>query len=159
MTPMRARRSRSHWIAAPLIATAIAIAFALFSGRALFLAMAQSPDEPPVPPGTVDKPSATVQMTGALLFQPETVAVRQGDSVLWHNDSPIQHTVTDDPRHAIPGVVFALPAGAEPFDSREVDPGRDFEQRFDVPGTYRYACVHHGVGGMVGVVQVAPRPQ
>jgi plastocyanin len=117
----------------------------------------QAPDEPPVPPDVSDQPKATVLMTNDLRFEPQTVTIHQGDNILWRNRSRIAHTVTDTPDKPVPGVDYGLPPGAEWFDSGEVEPSASFGHRFDIPGVYHYACIDHGVGGMVGVVRVLPR--
>ncbi len=104
--------------------------------------------------GTSD--TAVVAMDNRLRFLPDTVRVRAGAVVRWENASDIIHTVTADPAAAAdPGKVL-LPAGAVPFDSGDLLPGRAFTHRFQVPGTYRYVCLPHEMAGMTGVVVVEP---
>jgi plastocyanin len=61
-------------------------------------------------------------------FDPPTLDVRAGDTVVWRNTGTVQHTVTAD---------------SATFDSGLLDPGRTFEFRFDRPGVYAYHCTPH----------------
>lgn len=103
-----------------------------------------------------DTVAAVVGMTNRLLFTPDTVRIRVGQSVRWENTSDLDHTVTADPSRATRAGSVELPQGAAPFDSGNLQPGAAFTRRFDVPGTYRYFCVPHEVAGMVGTVVVVP---
>src|SRR5690606_35600387 len=59
-----------------------------------------------------------------------------------------------DPSKAVSADNVEQPAGAEPFDSGNIDRRRTWSHTFTVPGTYRYVCVPHELAGMVGVVVV-----
>ncbi|MBR9990701.1 MAG: hypothetical protein KFH98_13155 [Gemmatimonadetes bacterium] len=100
--------------------------------------------------------AADVTMTDRLLFAPDTVVIRVGSAVRWTNTSVLPHTVTADPDKVVRGANVQLPAGADPFDSGNMDPGAVYVHRFTVPGTYRYVCVPHELAGMIGVVLVQP---
>jgi plastocyanin len=67
-------------------------------------------------------------------YNPPRVVVLTGDTVGWHNSSPInQHTVTT--------------AG---FDSGPIVPGGGYFHDFTAPGTYTYTCtIHPGMFGEV----------
>jgi plastocyanin len=133
------------------------LAAVLVTAAALTAPAATGQDAHPVPPEAAHTPVVTVTLTNQLRFEPQSVTVHAGDYVLWRNQSRERHSVTDDPRQAIPGALTELPPGVDPFDSGHIDPGSTFGHTFDAPGTYKYACIHHGIGGMVGVVKVEPR--
>jgi plastocyanin len=52
----------------------------------------------------------------------------------------------------------AMPAGAQPFNSGKIKPGGSFEQKFSIPGTYKYVCEPHEEMDMKGQVIVKPMP-
>jgi plastocyanin len=81
---------------------------------------------------TVDIPSIS--------FDPEEVTVKAGGTVSWTNSDDIPHTVT---KEGGPGA---------DFDSGDLEPGAEFEQTFDEPGTVDYVCtIHPGQAGTVVV--------
>lgn len=106
------------------------------------------------------EPAAVVAMTNQLTYTPKKVTVKVGDTVEWRNSSLLVHTVTADPEVAAMQKDVALPKGAEPFDSGNIDPEGTFRHTFEVPGTYRYFCIPHEGAGMVGevVVKAADKP-
>ncbi len=71
-----------------------------------------------------------------LKYQPETLRVRRGDTVLWVNDDPMPHTVT----------------AAGHFDSRSIDAGKSWRYVARRAGTYPYVCTLHS--NMRGSLQV-----
>lgn len=99
-------------------------------------------------------PAVEIEMTNRLLFSPDTVRIRAGETVLWRNTSALPHTVTADPTKVARAGNVILPAGAAPFDSGMMDAGDTFSHTFTVPGTYRYVCVPHELANMIGVVIV-----
>jgi plastocyanin len=106
-------------------------------------------------PFVVAQSPATVRMTGDKSFEPKTITVKPGDTVVWKNVSDMIHTVTDVPTQAITKGDAALPPNAKEFDSGLIQPGKDYSYTFTVPGTYKYFCVPHETAGMVGTVVVA----
>jgi plastocyanin len=109
--------------------------------------------------GAVPSPSAvtggsTVDMNNELRFDPPVLTVPRGTTVTWLNTSSIQHTVTDDASKAQNKADAALPAGAEPWDSGNIDPGGRYQHTFDVAGTYKYFCIPHETAGMLGTIVV-----
>lgn len=104
-------------------------------------------------------PAVKVTMNNHLTFDPHLVTVEIGDSVLFVNDSDLVHSVTAHPDHATLEDSYRLPEGAEPFHSGFLDPGDEFEHRFDVPGVYKYFCVRHeSAPAAEGWVRVVPAP-
>jgi plastocyanin len=61
-------------------------------------------------------------------FEPGTVSVPVGATVTWTNTGSRPHTVTADDGS---------------FDSGRLDPGEQFSQTFDQPGTFSYHCGFH----------------
>ncbi len=70
----------------------------------------------------------TVKITG-MRFEPATVTVAPGDTVVWVNDDPFQHTVTS--------------SGAGRFDSHAIEPGAKWRYEAKTPGRYPYVCTFH----------------
>jgi len=101
-----------------------------------------------------DAPAAVVHMTPQNKFVPATVTIKAGQSVKWVNDDAATHTVTTDPSQVANEDDVQIPSGAKPFNSNSVDKGKSFEQKFDIPGTYQYACAPHEGDKMVGKVIV-----
>lgn len=105
-----------------------------------------------------DAPGGTViTMSDDLRFQPSTVRVRVGETVVWENPTQLVHTVTADPERAVRPESVSLPEGAATFDSGNLRPGESYRRSFDVPGEYVYFCVPHELAGMVGRIVVTPR--
>jgi plastocyanin len=100
------------------------------------------------------QPAAVVDMTDSLKFEPRTVEIKQGSTVLWKNASNLVHTVTADPELANNKSNVQLPQGAETFHSGDIAPGEEYRHTFNVPGRYRYFCVPHEAAGMIGEVIV-----
>jgi len=97
-------------------------------------------------------------------FDPDTVTVGPGDTVVWKNTSSHAHTVTAY-EDAVPEAAdFFASGGFETQDAAEqgwVDgtegafyEGETFEHTFEVAGEYNYFCIPHEASGMVGVVEV-----
>lgn len=106
--------------------------------------------------GPPDKDAAAVvELTSTLAFRPETVTIRQGQTVEWRNQSLLTHTVTNKAGKAADPTDVSMPAGAQHF-SAEVPSGQVFRHAFTVPGTYRYVCLPHESLGMRGTVIVEP---
>ena len=61
-------------------------------------------------------------------FEPGTVSVPVGATITWTNTGSRPHTVTADDGS---------------FDSGRLDPGEQFSQTFDQPGTFTYHCGFH----------------
>ncbi len=99
---------------------------------------------------------AVVQLTNMLTFDPKVDTITAGETVEWDNGSLLVHTVTADPSKATQDGSAALPEGAEPFDSGNIEPDGKFTHRFTVPGLYRYFCIPHEGASMIGEIVVLP---
>jgi plastocyanin len=104
--------------------------------------------------GAAGGQSYTVNMTDSLKFDPDNLTVPKGTTVTWKNTSSIAHTATDDPAKAQNKGDAVLPAGAKPWDSGNVDPGRSWSYTFDTLGQYTYFCIPHELAGMIGHITV-----
>ncbi len=100
-------------------------------------------------------PAKVVRMTEGKRFDPQTITVKLGETVVWNNASGMTHSVTDEPSLAVSAEDAALPAGAEQFNSGLIAPGKDYSHTFKVPGTYKYFCIPHEEAGMLGTVVVS----
>jgi plastocyanin len=80
----------------------------------------------------------TVEIVDPWVFQPHSLEVPSGATVIWTNKTDVAHTVTGD------DLAFD--------DSGLIEPGKSFRQTFDVPGTYEYRCGPHP--DMTGVIVV-----
>jgi plastocyanin len=69
----------------------------------------------------------TVTIDG-MQFQPDALAVRPGDTVVWVNTDPFPHTVTSK-------------AGG--FDSQQIEPGASWKYRAVRTGEFDYVCSLH----------------
>lgn len=103
------------------------------------------------------QPAVVVDMTGSLLvFEPATIEVKAGQTVIWKNSSREVHTVTADPGQATNAQDVTLPKGAQKFDSGYLNPSQSYEHTFRTPGTYQYVCTLHEVQRMIGQIIVKP---
>ena len=69
-------------------------------------------------------------------FDPATLTVQRGDSVVWKNNDPFPHTATAQ------GL----------FDSKEIAPGKSFKWTARKAGSYDYVCtLHPGMKGSITV--------
>jgi plastocyanin len=110
---------------------------------------------PPSPTATAEAPQEpVVDMTDALVFEPQEITVTVGDRVQWRNVGQIAHTVTTDPSKVADPDGVSVPSGVKPWDSGLLGGDETFSRTFDEPGTYRYVCIPHEGSGMVGTVVV-----
>ena len=77
----------------------------------------------------------------SLKFNPRTVTVSRGSTVVWANNDPqgLPHTSTSD-------------TGL--WDSGRMNIGKSYSRTFDQAGTYPYHCTFHKGAGMVGTIIV-----
>lgn len=104
-----------------------------------------------------------VVMTDANRFEPETVTISVGETVVWRNTGYSPHTVTAY-EDEIPGGSTYFASGGFTSESAArngastgdgvVDGGDEYEHTFDMPGTYTYFCIPHEQAEMTGVITV-----
>jgi len=113
--------------------TALAVCVALAGGT---LAACGDDDEE----SASTTPAAAPATTGAaadvvvvdmkdIEYVPRNATAKVGQTVRWTNSDPVAHTVT-------------AKSGSD-VDSGTIDPGKDFETRFDRPGKVDYVCTIH----------------
>lgn len=92
------------------------------------------PDPVPTPvpdpaPQPTPEPARTVNASIAgFAFQPGSITINKGDTIIWTNNDSVAHTVTAD-------------SGS--FASGMLSTGQTFSKTFSVPGTYSYYCSPH----------------
>jgi len=104
------------------------------------------------------KPAAEITITNTLKFLPPVVTITVGQTVRWNNTSLLVHTVTADSALVANLDNVALPKGAAPFNSGNIQSKGTFEHTFTVPGMYRYFCIPHEAAKMNGEIIVKPNP-
>ncbi len=97
-------------------------------------------------------------------YDPQTLEVTPGTTVVWKNTSGRAHTVTAYGDGLPDGADFFASGGYDTTDeAREAWIGGNggalyedetFEHTFETPGDHTYFCIPHEVGGMVGTVSV-----
>ncbi|WP_458206955.1 plastocyanin/azurin family copper-binding protein [Haladaptatus sp. NG-SE-30] len=103
----------------------------------------------------------TIDMTDDLVFDPDSVTVAPGTTVVWQNVGSIGHSVTAY-QDQIPGEAEYFASGD--FDSEEaarqaypegdIGGGGQYQHTFEVEGTYEYFCIPHESAGMLGTIEV-----
>jgi len=78
------------------------------------------------------------------LYEPASLTIRTGDTVVWVDRDDSEHTVTPDVNYA-----------GWSDGSSYLRPGQRYSYRFTRPGFYRYHCMVHQ--NMLGVVIVRKR--
>ncbi len=63
-----------------------------------------------------------------LKYQPESISIEPGDTVVWKNDDDGDRTVTADDNS---------------FDSGVLSSGQSFKHTFEKKGKFRYHCKYH----------------
>jgi plastocyanin len=87
---------------------------------------------------SADEKTVVVQL-GEHFFDPSSITVKVGTTVIWRNNGQQVHDI-----HARDGS----------FSSPLLNPGGTFMVTFTKPGLYPYYCVPHEGDGMIGQVEV-----
>jgi plastocyanin len=87
-------------------------------------------------------------------FEPASLTIARGTTVVWTDVGTQPHTVTCNPNTAINKADVSLPSGAAPWDSGVIMGGQSYKHTFTVAGLYRYVCVPHEMMGRVASIQV-----
>jgi plastocyanin len=134
----------------------------------LTLATAAYPQAPPdyiqasiSPPASiaspVPQPAKIVEMNDEdPEYEPSSIVITAGQTVEWHNNGQVSHSVVDDAKRAAKPDDALIPTGVPAFNSGNVMPGGIYKHTFTMPGHYRYFCMSHELDGMVGEVIVRP---
>jgi plastocyanin len=94
-------------------------------------------------PAPASSGGSTVQVSMKnIAFNPGTVTMAKGGTVVWTNDDSVNHDVT---KTAGPGPDFKSGTG-------NLAGGDTYKQTFDTPGTITYRCtIHPGMDGKIVV--------
>lgn len=104
----------------------------------------------------------TVEMTDDLVFEPDSITIDAGDTVVWENTGSVDHTVTayqgkvpDGAAYFASGGFDAEQAARDAYPSEGgVAGGESFRHTFETAGTYEYFCIPHESAGMTGTIEV-----
>ncbi len=77
-------------------------------------------------------------------FNPPLLTINVGDTVVWRNNSFLQHTVTSG-NSCSPNSIF---------NSGVMDPDVVFSYTFNATGSFPYFCILHCLAGMRGTITV-----
>jgi plastocyanin len=112
------------------------------------------------PPASIASPGSAVrivQMNDDMpMYQPDSIVITAGQTVEWHNNGQVSHSVVDDAKRAAKPDDALIPRDVSTFSSGNIMPGHVYKHTFKVPGRYRYFCMSHELDGMVGEVIVRP---
>ena len=94
-------------------------------------------------------------------FEPATLTISAGDTVIWINESDEAHTVTAFEKRFPAGAGYFSSGGAsseeeaqESLPDELIEPGEAFELTLEEPGTYSYYCIPHRTDQMRGMIVV-----
>lgn len=103
---------------------------------------------------TRDTGHYAVEITQQDRFNPGSLVIPAGATVVWKNSSTHVHTSTADPTLAQQQADVVLPDGAEAWNSGDLHTGDTFRHTFTVPGNYIYFSRYGEQNGMLGNVTV-----
>jgi manganese oxidase len=115
----------------------VIFAFVAFVSSLLFLVVCKSTNETETPKHQVDIVN--------FAFNPESLDITAGDTVVWINKGSVSHTTTSG--------IDGVPDGH--WDSGLMAPGDSFTHVFQTAGTFPYFCaIHFSTAGMKGRIIV-----
>eukprot|EP00746_Dinoflagellata_sp_MGD_P156351 gnl/MRDRNA2_/MRDRNA2_85783_c0_seq2.p1 gnl/MRDRNA2_/MRDRNA2_85783_c0~~gnl/MRDRNA2_/MRDRNA2_85783_c0_seq2.p1 ORF type:complete len:182 (+),score=29.16 gnl/MRDRNA2_/MRDRNA2_85783_c0_seq2:83-628(+) len=88
--------------------------------------------------------------SGGLVFVPDSVTIKSGETVQWSNNAGFPHNIVFDEDN-VPDGVSAESLSREDYLNA---PGETYELKFDKAGTYAYYCEPHRGAGMQGKIIV-----
>ena len=104
-------------------------------------------------------------MVAGQMFEPETITIAAGDTLVWTNETAEAHTVTAVEESLPEDATYFASGGFSSEEEANVETnlaqgllteGETFEHEFPAAGTYRYYCIPHRSAGMTGTVIVEP---
>ena len=78
--------------------------------------------------GCTARPESHKVVIDSIRYEPESLTVRVGDSVVWLNQDPFPHTVT---------------SASGGFESHAIDPGQSWTYTTTRTGDFPYTCTFH----------------
>lgn len=112
--------------------------------------------------------SHTVDMTDDLIFDPDSITIAPGDSIVWENVGAVGHSVTAYEDNIPEGAEFFASGGFEAEEparnayttgepeNGDIPGGETYEHTFETEGTFEYFCIPHESVGMLGSIEVTP---
>jgi plastocyanin len=113
----------------------------------------------------------TVEMTDQLAFEPDSLTVAPGDTVVFENVGNAGHSVTaygeripEDADYWASGGFDSEQAAKNGYEfeggigSGNVGGSESWKHAFETEGTHEYFCIPHESGGMVGQIEVSTGP-
>lgn len=112
-----------------------------------------------------DVDGTLIEMTDDDRFEPDTVTIPVGETVVWRTVGYAPHTVTAYEEELPPEAAYFASGGfmneAAARDGASggdgvLNRGEEYEHTFNVHGTYAYYCIPHEHAGMIGFITVEP---
>jgi plastocyanin len=112
--------------------------------------------------GAQEATTHQVDMTDGLVFDPDSLTVAPGDTVVWETVGSVGHSVTAYEDEQPEGVEFwssgdldSEQAARDAYpDEGDVAAGETYEHTFETEGVYDYFCIPHEAAGMVAELEV-----
>jgi plastocyanin len=108
-------------------------------------------------------PTTHVVMVGPnnnLIFDPATLPIHVGDTVMWVWETPghsvVSGTAISNPPAETPDGKFCSPSDTNCSTIQLSNMGATYEHTFTTAGSFPYYCAPHGTLGMTGMIQVSP---
>lgn len=109
-----------------------------------------------------DATTHRVEMTDELVFDPDTLTIAPGDTVVWETVGSVGHSVTAYEDEIPDDAAYFASDGLEDESSArraypaegDVAEGETYEHTFEVEGRYDYFCIPHETVGMLGTIAV-----
>ena len=110
-------------------------------------------------------PTTHTVMVGAgpppsLNFDPATLSIHVGDTVMWvwvtPGHSVVSGTATSNPPAETPDGKFCSPNNTNCASPPLGNTGDTYQHTFNTAGSFPYYCMPHGTLGMTGTIQVSP---
>jgi plastocyanin len=116
-----------------------------------------------------DGSTHTVEMTNGLVYDPDSLTVAPGDTVVFENTGGVGHSITAYEEDLPEGAGYwasgdfdseqaardAYSASGGIEDAGNVPGGESWSHTFETEGTHEYFCIPHEAGGMVGQIEVS----
>ncbi len=122
------------------------ISICILTAASLISARCSKKSNPTAPPTPSQGNGKTVSIVDNS-FNPATITIVQGDTVVWTNNGSIPHTSTSGTSCTSDGK----------WDSGNMNSGATYRHAFATAGSYPYFCTYHCSMGMTGTVTVTAK--
>jgi plastocyanin len=131
--------------------------------------MTPAGNETMTPGGSTGGTTHTVDMTDGLAFEPSSLTVAPGDTVVFENVGSVGHSVTAYEENIPEGAGYWASGGFDSEDAARsayspsggiadtgnVPGGESWSHTFETEGVHEYFCIPHEGAGMVGQIEVS----